>query len=84
LNESARFSCVLRARSAPNLRNFAVEIRAILRAKLCKSARLRRATDARMRRQKDTDDHSTHDAQDAQVFLSSAMLFVAKFCIHKP
>ena len=37
------------------------------------------ATDPRTRRKKDTDDRSTHDAQDAQVFLISAMLFVAKF-----
>ena len=77
-NESARFSCVLRARLGPKLRTFALEIHAILRAKPLKISALV-ATDARTRHKKDTDDHSTHDAQDAQVFLSSAMLYVAKF-----
>ena len=42
------------------------------------------AAHARMRRKKDTEDHPTCAAQDVQVFLTSAMLFVAKFCIHKP
>ena len=42
------------------------------------------ATDARTRRKKDIDDHYTHDAQDTQVFLSSAMIVAAKFCIHQP
>ena len=41
------------------------------------------ATGARTRQKKDNDDHSKHDAQDAQVSLSSAMLCLAKFCIHE-
>ena len=46
-NESARFSCVLRARSAPKLRRFAIEKRAVLHAKFCKSSRLAPVTRAR-------------------------------------
>ena len=82
-NESARFSCVLRALSAPKMRNFAIEIRAILHAKILKISAIA-ASDAITRRRNDTDDHFTHDEQDALVFLRSTMLFVAKFCIHEP
>ena len=42
------------------------------------------AAGAHTRRMKDTDDHTTCAAQDAQVFLSSAMLSVAKCCIQNP
>ena len=65
------------------MRKFAVEIHAILHAKILKFSAIA-ASDAITRRQYDTDDHFTHDAHDALVNLSSTMLFVAKFCIHEP
>ena len=54
----------------------AVEIRAVLRENFEVSARLQPPTHGRCF-QKDVDDNLMHDRQDAQLFLSAAVLFAA-------
>ena len=75
--DSARFWCALRALSAPKSRSCAVEVRAILRQKFLKVSAIA-ATDARTLHQNDVDDRMLNVAQDAQLFLSSALLFAAQ------
>ena len=75
--DSARVCCALRALSAPKSRSLAVEVRAILREKNLKISAIA-ATDARTLHQNDVDDRLLHAAQDAQLFLSSSLLFLAQ------
>ena len=83
MNESARFSCVLRAPSATEIAQFCGWIARNFACKILKF-NATAATDARTRRTTNTDGRTMHTAHDAKVSLSSAMRFAAEFCIQKP